>query len=153
MKNFFCCLHASTEEILKRQIKDWFKINGKQRNIIPKQSEYVKFRNHQKKIKLPFIIYADFESILVPEDNVKQNPEESFMNKYQKQIACSFGYKLVCVDDNFSKSSKTYLGKEYLINSVIKESKCCCYVMKKYFNKELLISKEDNSGFKNCSKC
>ena len=71
IEKFFCCLHASTEEILKRQIKDWFKINGKQRNIIPKQSEYVKFRNHQKKIKLPFIIYADFESILVPEDNVK----------------------------------------------------------------------------------
>ena len=45
------------------------------------------------------MIYADFESILVPEDNGKQNPEESYTNRYQKHIACSYGYKLVCVDD------------------------------------------------------
>ena len=32
------------------------------------------------------MIYADFESILVPEDNVKQNPNESYTNKYQKHV-------------------------------------------------------------------
>ena len=44
-----------------------------------------------------FIIYAHFESILVPEDNGKQNPKESYTKKYQKHIASSYGYKLVCV--------------------------------------------------------
>ena len=44
-----------------------------------------------------------FESILVPEDNGKQNPDESYTRKYQKHIACSYGYKLLCVNDNFSK--------------------------------------------------
>ena len=39
--------------------------------------------------------YADFESILVPEDNRKQNPDESYMKKYQKYVSCSYGYKLV----------------------------------------------------------
>ena len=39
------------------------------------------------------MIYADFESILVPEDNEKQNPDESYINKYQKHIAWSYGYK------------------------------------------------------------
>ena len=33
-------------------------------------------------------IDADFESILVQENNGKQNPEKSFTNKYQKHIAC-----------------------------------------------------------------
>ena len=28
---------------------------------------------------------------------IKQNPEESYTNKYQKGIASSFGHKLVCV--------------------------------------------------------
>ena len=32
------------------------------------------------------MIYVDFESILVPEDNQKQNPENFYMNKYQKHI-------------------------------------------------------------------
>ena len=52
-----------TEEILKCHIKDSFKINGKQRIIMPKKGEYVEFKNHERKIKSLFIIYADFESI------------------------------------------------------------------------------------------
>ena len=102
----------STEKILKRHIKDCFKINGKQRIIMPKQCEYVKFKNYERKIKSPFIFYSDFESILVPEGNGKQNPEESYRNKCQEHIACSYDYKLVCVDDKFSKPFKTYLGKD-----------------------------------------
>ena len=35
------------------------------------------------------MIYADFESIVVPENNGKQNPGESYANKYQKYVACS----------------------------------------------------------------
>ena len=70
------CLQAfSTEEILKRDIKDCFKINDMQRIMMPKKDEYVKFRNYERKIKSLFIIYADFESILVSEDNGEQNPE------------------------------------------------------------------------------
>ena len=43
------------------------------------------------------MIYADFESILVPEDNKKENSDmkwRSDMNKYQEHIACSYGHKL-----------------------------------------------------------
>ena len=32
---------------------------------------------------LPFIIYEDFEIVLVPEDNGKQHPNESYMNKFE----------------------------------------------------------------------
>ena len=37
--------------------------------------------------------YLDLESILVPEDNKKQSPEEPYMSKYKKHVACSYGYK------------------------------------------------------------
>ena len=46
--------------------------------------------------------YADFQSILVSEDNAKQNPNYSYTNKYKRHAACSYDYKLVCVDDTFS---------------------------------------------------
>ena len=62
---------------------------------MPKKGEYVKFKNFERKIKSSFTIYADFESILVPDDNAKQNPNESYTNKHQKHAACSYGYKLV----------------------------------------------------------
>ena len=37
------------------------------------------------------MIYANFESIQVPEDNGKQNPIESYTKKYQEHVACSYG--------------------------------------------------------------
>ena len=138
-KKHFCryCLESfGTEETLKRSINDFFKINGKQRIIMLKKGEHVKFKNYERKIKSPFIIYADFESILVPEEKGKQNSEESYTNKYQKHIACSSGYKLVCADDKFSKPFKTYLGEEAIynfINNMIEESKYCSEVIKKTF--------------------
>ena len=49
------------------------------------------------------MIYADFYSILVPVNSQKQNPDKSYTNKYQKLAPCSFGYKLPCADDTFSK--------------------------------------------------
>ena len=42
---------------------------------MPKRGENVKFKNCERKIKWPFMIYGNFKNILVPEDNGKQNPE------------------------------------------------------------------------------
>ena len=102
------------------------------------------------------MINVDFESILVPEDNRKQYPNEIYANKYQKLVACSYGYKLACIDDKFSKAFKSYLDKDAVYNfisSMIEESKYCSDLMKKHFNKELVMTKEDNEDFENSTKC
>ena len=39
-----------------------------------------------KEKKSPFISYTDFESILMPEGNARQNQERSNTNKYQKHV-------------------------------------------------------------------
>ena len=36
---------------------------------ILKKDEFVRFKNYERKMAPPFMIYADFKSILVPEDN------------------------------------------------------------------------------------
>ena len=62
----------------------------------------------------------------------------------------------MCVDDKFSNPFKSYLGKDAVYNftsNMIKESKYCCNVMKKHFNKELVMSKQDNEEFENSTKC
>ena len=38
---------------------------------MPKKGKYVKFKIYERKIKSPFVVYADFESILVQEDKGK----------------------------------------------------------------------------------
>ena len=115
----------------------------------------VNLLNFQRKIKSSFIIYADFESISVSEDNGNQNPNEPYTNKYQKHVAYSYEYKLICIDDKFSKPFKSYLGEYAVYNllAAIKESKYCGDIIKKHFNKELLITKEDNEDFEDSTKC
>ena len=51
------------------------------------------------------MICAD-ESILVPENDKKQNPDVSFTNKYESYGPCSYRYKLICVDDQLCKPFK-----------------------------------------------
>ena len=44
---------------------------------MPKTGKYLRLKNYVRKIKLPFMINTDFENLLAPEDNGKQNPKES----------------------------------------------------------------------------
>ena len=65
-----------------------------------------------------------------------------YTNKYQTHVACSYNYKLLCVNDKFSKPFKSYLGEDKVynfINSMVDESKCCNDVMKKHFYRELVM--------------
>ena len=97
----YCLQTFRTAEKLKCYIKHYFKINGEKTIQMPTKCEYFKLKKFGRKIKSPFTIYADLKSILVSEVIKKQNPNESYTNKYQKHVACGYGYKLVCVDDKF----------------------------------------------------
>ena len=75
-----------TAEKLKSHIKDCFKINGKKTIKMPKKGKYIKFKDRERKMKSPFMIYADFESILVTEDNPNQKIQMSLMLKNIKDM-------------------------------------------------------------------
>ena len=111
-ENIFVAIVYRLLEILKSHVNDCFKINGKQKITIANKGYYVRFNNCEGKIKSPVMIYTDVKSILVPKDNGKQNLDEAYSNKYKKHAACSYGYKLVCVDDKFSKPFRSYLGED-----------------------------------------
>ena len=48
---FYCLQAFSGEEILKRHIQDYFKINCKERIKMTKKGEYFKFKDFERKIK------------------------------------------------------------------------------------------------------
>ena len=72
-----CRLLAQKKKI-KSFVKNYFKINGKQMINMLKNSEYIRLKNCERKIKSSFVIYSDFEIILVQEDHGKQNQNESY---------------------------------------------------------------------------
>ena len=71
------------------------------------------------------MIYADFENNLIPEKNGKQNSDESYTNKYQNHIGCSYRYILKYVDNQLSKSFSSQLiqnATQKFVTSLAKES-------------------------------
>ena len=71
----YCSQSFDTAQIWERQDNYHFEVNGKQMIKIVKKAGFVKFKNYTRKVKSPFRIYADFERILVLENNEKQNPD------------------------------------------------------------------------------
>ena len=70
-KQHFClhCLHSCvSEEVLGRHKETCLQVNGVQAAKLPKEGTKIKFKNHSNSMPVPFVIYADFESILVPEE-------------------------------------------------------------------------------------
>ena len=68
------------------------------------------------------------------------------MKKYQGHIPCSFAYKLVCVDDKFSKLIVVFKGENVafrFIEVILKEFEYCKKVMKKHFNDNFIMSEEE----------
>ena len=71
---------------------------------------YVRFKNYEKnKIAIHDLcrFWKYFSATRYWKDT---DPEESYMSKSQKHVACSYVYKLKCVDDKFNKCFKSYLG-------------------------------------------
>ena len=86
------------------------KINGKQ--TVKLKSGSIKFKNYFKQIAASFKNYADFECNVKRVKNSGRNDNTSYTEKYQDHIPCSFDYKVVCVDDKFSKSVVLYRAKK-----------------------------------------
>ena len=61
----------------------------------------LKFKNYHKSEKVPFIVYADFESYMYikPLHSCEPNPKSSYTKQYQKHEPSSFCYYIKCFDD------------------------------------------------------
>ena len=97
---------------------------------------------HFKQIPVPFKTYPHFECNL----KTVKIYEGSCSKKYQDHVPCSFAYKLVCVDDEFIKPIVVFKGESAaykFIKAILKEYQYCKKVMKQHFNKNLIMSEEE----------
>ena len=65
-----------------------------------------------KQLAVPFKIYADFECNVQGVRSSDSGDNTSYTERYQAHVPCSFTYKVVCVDNKFSKSVVLYRGKK-----------------------------------------
>ena len=117
-KKYFCkrCLqHFNTEDKLSKHNENCMLLTGCQGIEMPKPGVTVKFNSFQETVKIPFVIYADLESILQAVNDSTIVVDDGGTTKLNKHIACSYGYKVVCIyDSKLSKPYKTYRGVDSL---------------------------------------
>ena len=78
---------------------------------MPEKDPVLKFKNYRNSEKVPFVIYADIESLIKSLQSCEPNPQSSYTKKYQKHEPISFSYYIKCFDDNvFSRKPRTYTG-------------------------------------------
>ena len=142
-KKWFCrsCLQCfSSESVLIKHKENCLSINGKQSVKLEKGT--IKFENYFKQIPVPFKIYADFECNL----RGVECYEGSYTKKYQDHIPCSFAYKVVCIDDRFTKPIVVFRGENAayeFFKAILKDYKYFKKIMKKHFNKDLIMREEE----------
>ena len=105
---FFCkhCIqHFPSKDRLEKHMLDCIVLTKCQAIQMPAEGEIIKFKSFRETVKIPFVIYADLESILQKLTvTQKQEMDKEQTEKLQKHVACSHGYEVVCCyDEKLSK--------------------------------------------------
>jgi hypothetical protein len=106
------CFRALTAQQMKTHINCENESIEEFKTIItfPEEKERLKFKDYNKMLKQPFVIYADFESTLQPQNN---------NTLIQKHLVNSYGLKLVCSFDNkYTKDIELYRGPNAVNNFI-----------------------------------
>jgi hypothetical protein len=68
--------------------------------------------NYNRSMKVPFVVYADFESFIKPIDTCQPDPSMSYTKQYQKHTPSSFCYYIKCFDDDiYSQDTVKFTAK------------------------------------------
>ena len=89
------CLNGFTSVECLNKHTEYCKTNDVVQVSYPKKGTKINFTHHFKKMRVPFVVYADFEAFTEPLDTCKPNPNKSYTNKYQKHAPCSFSYYII----------------------------------------------------------
>ena len=161
----FCLQCFSSESILVEHASNCLTINGSQAINMPKQGDNIlKFNNFHKQLPVPFVIYADFEAIMKQVQGCEQSEEmkkdkdwRSYTEAYQTHEDCGYGYKVVCCHKKkYSKPIQMYRGENAVykfMEKMLEEVEYCKAVVKKRFNKPLVMTEDDEMRFKLMDKC
>ena len=101
-----------------------------------KDNNTIKYNHEEKSITLPFVVYADLESLLEKMSTCYNNPEESSTTKINKHTPSGYSIFIHCSFDK-SKSKLNYYRGEDCVTKFCKDlreqaTKIINYEKKKY---------------------
>ena len=160
-KTFYCmmCLTRFTRaELLENHKKYCNGVNGRPTRIkMPEEGKNtLSFQNRHKQIKMPYVIYADFEALVkkIPGcERVPESKQKSYTHKTEWHEACGHFYMVVRSDGEVLGSKvyrgengvRTFLGDILQEEVKIRESLAA--------SKPIVMTAEEGEKFKNATDC
>lgn len=119
---------------------------------LPEQGSYLKFKNYYRKQDIPFVIYADFETLLEP---ISGDEFDSANTSYsQRHVPAAFAYNIVSSFNETVKGYRSYRGKNCVtkfVNFLTKDVKSIYRILSKC--EPMIFTEEDALNFKLAVKC
>lgn len=158
-KIFICdrCLHFFYKENkFETHTIDCRKCNNCRVRLPDAENAYMKFKNHKNKIPVPFVIYADCESLLIPVEEVAgENILKSNTQVLQKHEIFSIGFYFKCDYDDSISYYESYRGPD-AANWFVKKLEEIAEEVKQIFDYVVPmedLTPEQEYEFQNAEKC
>ena len=120
----------------------------------------LKFKNINRFMRVPFVVYADFEAFIEPIQNMCQrDPRESYTAPYQKHTPSSFCYYIKCFDDDVYSKQPVIVTKEKQDDDIAQifvdmlEADIKDIYTKFKEKKKMVFNKDDKRNFEESAVC
>ena len=153
-----CLTGFSREDSLKSQKKYCNGVNGRPTRIeMPEEGKNILcFQNHHKQMKVPYVIYADFEALVRKIPGCERGPEsrqKSYKEKTEWHEACRYSYMVMRSDEDVT-GSKVYRGENAVgtfLSDILQEEAAIRESLAA--PKPIVMTAEDWEKFKNATDC
>ena len=151
----FNCLHSfRTKSVLDNHEKlcddnEYTYSNAWQENKI------LTYLENNKSEIIPYVIYANFEYLLMKKDSSENNPNNSYTEKKAAHIPCGYSINLVSsFDSNKNEQWSFYTGNDCTINFSRKLKEICSKIFESGEQvNNLILTKEQNEYYDKQDKC
>ena len=148
----YCCNSFQREESLQKH-EEYCSNHKAVRVRMPEKGTKLVFKKYNRRMRVPFIVYADFEALPEGISTCQPSDSDSYTNKYQKHKPCGFCYYIKCFNDElFLPVLRHYtithedesVGMAF-VNSLVKDIRM---IYKRFrWKKDLLITHEEEREF------
>ena len=105
----FRCLNTFNSEKSLASHHEYCKSHEAIKIELLEEGSKISFKNHNRSMRVPFIVNAEFESFTKQLSTCQQNPDKSYNKQYQKHIFSGFCYHIKCFDDTLYSQTQLLL--------------------------------------------
>lgn len=122
--------------------------------VLPEKGSVIQFKNYDRKQDVPFVIYADFETMLRPVQGCAPDPNIASTSDMHYHVPVAFAYNIVCsVDENYNRFV-SYRGEdcvEKFITLLCNDVSAIYKILKK--SKAIIFNEQDELNFNASTRC